>query len=191
VEAFWWSTAVVALGEMGDKTQLLALILAARYRRPWPIVAGIALATLANHAMAAVLGHWVAQWLGAERLRWVVGAGFLAMAAWMLVPDRVEADEADRTRGLGVFATTLVAFFLAEMGDKTQLATVALAAGHPELVAVVLGTTLGLMLANVPVVFAGERLLRRVPMRWLHALAALLFALMGALALFNVGGVMV
>ena len=190
MEAFWWSTAVVALGEMGDKTQLLALILAARYRRPWPIVGGIALATLANHAMAASLGHWVAQWLGATLLRWVVGLGFVAMAAWMLVPDRVEAHEADRVRGLNVFTTTLIAFFLAEMGDKTQLATVALAARHPELIAVVLGTTFGLMLANVPVVFVGDRLLRRVPMPWLHALAAGLFALMGVLALFNVGGVM-
>jgi putative Ca2+/H+ antiporter (TMEM165/GDT1 family) len=190
VEAFWWSTGVVALGEMGDKTQLLALILAARFRRPWPIVGGIALATLANHAMAGVLGHWVALWLGADVLRWVVGLGFVAMAAWMLVPDRVEAHEADRARGLSVFATTLVAFFLAEMGDKTQLATVALAARYAELMAVVLGTTLGLLLANVPVVFAGDRLLRRVSMPLLHALAALLFALMGALALFNVGGVM-
>jgi Ca2+/H+ antiporter, TMEM165/GDT1 family len=190
VEAFWWSTGVVALGEMGDKTQLLALILAARFRRPWPIVGGIALATLANHAMAGVLGHWVALWLGADVLRWVVGLGFVAMAAWMLVPDRAEAHEADRARGLSVFATTLVAFFLAEMGDKTQLATVALAARYAELMAVVLGTTLGLLLANVPVVFAGDRLLRRVSMPLLHALAALLFALMGALALFNVGGVM-
>jgi putative Ca2+/H+ antiporter (TMEM165/GDT1 family) len=140
--------------------------------------------------MAASLGHWVAQWLGATLLRWVVGLGFVAMAAWMLVPDRVEAHEADRVRGLNVFTTTLIAFFLAEMGDKTQLATVALAARHPELIAVVRGTTFGLMLANVPVVFVGDRLLRRVPMPWLHALAAGLFALMGVLALFNVGGVM-
>jgi putative Ca2+/H+ antiporter (TMEM165/GDT1 family) len=190
LEAFWWSTGVVALGEMGDKTQLLALLLAARFKRPWPIVGGIAVATLANHAMAGWLGHWVALWLGADLLRWVVGLGFLAMAAWMLVPDRVEADEADRTRGWGVFATTLVAFFLAEMGDKTQLATVALAARHPDLMAVVLGTTFGLLLANVPVVFVGDRLLRRVSMPLLHALAALLFALMGVLALLNVGGVM-
>jgi putative Ca2+/H+ antiporter (TMEM165/GDT1 family) len=190
VEAFWWSTGVVALGEMGDKTQLLALVLAARFRRPWPIVGGIALATLANHAMAGVLGHWVARWLGADVLRWVVGLGFLAMAAWMLVPDKVDASEADRTRDLSVFATTVVAFFLAEMGDKTQLATVALAARYPDLMAVVLGTTFGLLLANVPVVFAGDRLLRRVSMPLLHGLAALLFALMGALALFNVGSVM-
>lgn len=190
MEAFWWSTGVVALGEMGDKTQLLALLLAARFKRPWPIVAGIAVATSANHAMAGALGHWVALWLGADVLRWVVGVGFLAMAAWMLVPDRVEADEANRGRGLSVFATTAVAFFLAEMGDKTQLATVALAARYPELVAVVLGTTFGLMLANVPVVFLGDRLLRRVSMKWVHAAAALLFVAMGLLALFNVGGVM-
>jgi putative Ca2+/H+ antiporter (TMEM165/GDT1 family) len=190
MEAFWWSTGVVALGEMGDKTQLLALLLAARFKRPWPIVAGIAVATGANHAMAGALGHWVALWLGADVLRWVVGVGFLAMAAWMLVPDRVEADGANRGRGLSVFATTAVAFFLAEMGDKTQLATVALAARYPELVAVVLGTTFGLMLANVPVVFLGDRLLRRVSMKWVHGAAALLFVAMGLLALFNVGGVM-
>ena len=190
MEAFWWSTGVVALGEMGDKTQLLALLLAARFKRPWPIVAGIAVATGANHAMAGALGHWAALWLGADVLRWVVGVGFLAMAAWMLVPDRVEADEANRARGLSVFATTTVAFFLAEMGDKTQLATVALAARYPELVAVVLGTTFGLMLANVPGVFLGDRLLRRVSMKWVHAAAALLFVAMGLLALFNVGGVM-
>jgi len=190
MEAFWWSTGVVALGEMGDKTQLLALLLAARFKRPWPIVAGIAVATSANHAMAGALGHWVALWLGANVLRWVVGVGFLAMAVWMLVPDRVDADGADRARGLSVFATTTVAFFLAEMGDKTQLATVALAARYPELVAVVLGTTFGLMLANVPVVFLGDRLLRRVSMKWVHAAAASLFVAMGLLALFNVGGVM-
>ena len=189
MEAFWWSTGVVALGEMGDKTQLLALLLAARFRRPWPIVSGIALATLANHAMAGLLGHWVARWLGADLLRWVVGLGFLAMALWMLVPDRIEAGGAERRRSFGVFATTVVAFFIAEMGDKTQIATVALAARHPELAAVVLGTTFGLLLANVPVVFAGDRLLRRVSMPVLHRLAALLFALMGLLALLNVGGV--
>ncbi|HVQ06371.1 MAG TPA: TMEM165/GDT1 family protein [Burkholderiaceae bacterium] len=190
MEAFWWSTGVVALGEMGDKTQLLALLLAARFKRPWPIVAGIAVATLANHTLAGALGHWVARLMGPDVLRWVVGLGFLAMAAWMLVPDRVDADEASRARGLSVFATTTVAFFLAEMGDKTQLATVALAARYPELAAVVMGTTLGLMLANVPVVFVGDRLLRRVSMAWVHGLAALLFAVMGVLALFNVGGVM-
>jgi putative Ca2+/H+ antiporter (TMEM165/GDT1 family) len=189
MEAFWWSTGVVALGEMGDKTQLLALLLAARFRRPWPIVGGITLATLSNHAMAGLLGHGVARWLGADVLRWVVGLGFLAMALWMLVPDRIEADGAGRGRGFGVFATTMVAFFIAEMGDKTQIATVALAAHYPELAAVVMGTTLGLLLANVPVVFAGDRLLRRASMPLLHRLAALLFALMGLLALLNVGGV--
>jgi Ca2+/H+ antiporter, TMEM165/GDT1 family len=188
VEAFLWSTGVVALGEMGDKTQLLALLLAARFKRPWPIVGGIAVATLANHALAGALGHWVALWLGPDVLRWVVGFSFLAMAAWMLVPDKVDADGAARARNLSVFATTVVAFFLTEMGDKTQLATVALAARYPELIAVVLGTTLGLMLANAPVVFVGDRLLRRVSMPLLHRLAALLFAAMGVLALLDVGG---
>jgi Ca2+/H+ antiporter, TMEM165/GDT1 family len=191
LEAFWWSAGVVALGEMGDKTQLLALLLAARFKRPWPIVAGIAVATLVNHALAGLLGHSVARLFGADVLRWVVGLGFLAMAAWMLVPDRIDAGSTDRTRGLSVFATTTIAFFLAEMGDKTQLATVALAARYPELLAVVLGTTIGLMLANVPVVFVGDRLLRHVSMPLLHGLAALLFAIIGVLALLNVGGVMV
>jgi putative Ca2+/H+ antiporter (TMEM165/GDT1 family) len=191
LEAFLWSTGVVALGEMGDKTQLLALVLATRFKRPWPIVAGIALATLANHALAGALGHWIALQLGAVALRWAIGLGFLAMAAWMLVPDRLDGDgDAATTRAgrWGVFATTLVAFFVVEMGDKTQLATVALAARFGDLASVVLGTTVGLLLANAPVVWAGDALARRLPMRWLHRAAALLMALLGVLALGNVGG---
>ena len=188
MEAFLWSTGVVALGEMGDKTQWLALLLATRFRRPWAIVAGIAVATVVNHALAALLGHWIALQLGAIVLRWAVGLGFIAMAAWMLVPDRVQ-DQADEGGGhWGVFVTTLVAFFLAEMGDKTQLATVALAARFADLPSVVAGTTLGLMLADAPVVWLGDALSRRLPMLWLHRLAALLMALMGVLALLNVGG---
>lgn len=190
MEAFWWSTGVVALGEMGDKTQLLALLLAARFKRPWTIVCGIAVATLANHALAGVLGNWVAQQLGPSVLRWAVGLGFLAMAAWLLVPDRADPDAVRDRRHWGVFATTVIAFFLAEMGDKTQLATVALAARYPDLTSVVLGTTLGLMLANVPAVFVGDWLVRRLSMPLLHGVAALLFAVLGALALLNVGGVM-
>ena len=191
LEAFLWSTGVVALGEMGDKTQLLALVLAARFRRPWTIVAGIAVATLANHALAGALGHWIALQLGATTLRWVVGLGFIAMAAWMLVPDRLDDDDAAVARAghWGVFATTVVAFFLAEVGDKTQLATVALAARFPDLASVVAGTTVGLLLADAPVVWLGDALSRRLSMTGLHRVAAVLMALIGMLALANVGAV--
>jgi Ca2+/H+ antiporter, TMEM165/GDT1 family len=190
LEAFLVSTGIVALGEMGDKTQLLALLLAARFRRPWPIVAGILVATLANHAAAAAVGGWIAAQMGPTVLRWVIGLGFLAMAAWMLIPDKIDDDLAgERPRlGLtGVFGTTLVAFFLAEMGDKTQIATVALAARFPDLWAVVAGTTLGMMIANVPAVFLGERVARAVPMAWVHGVSAVIFAVLGVLTLMNVG----
>jgi putative Ca2+/H+ antiporter (TMEM165/GDT1 family) len=188
MEAFIVSTGIVALGEMGDKTQLLALVLAARFRRPWPIVAGILVATLANHAAAGAVGGWVAAQLGPDLLRWVVGGGFVLMAAWMLVPDRLDEDPgAAKAPRFGVFGTTVVAFFLAEMGDKTQIATVALAARFPELWAVVAGTTLGMMLANVPAVFLGDRVARAVPMRMVHGVSAAIFALLGALTLLNVG----
>ena len=189
MEAFLWSVGVVALGEMGDKTQLLALVLAARFKRPWPIVAGIAAATLANHALAGAVGHWIAQQLGADTLRWIVGLGFIAMAAWMLVPDRFDDDGARGGGRWGVFGTTLVAFFLVEMGDKTQIATVALAARFGDLASVVAGTTLGLLLADAPAVWLGDTLSRRLPMVLLHRLAAALMALLGVLALANVGGV--
>ncbi|MCP5270738.1 MAG: TMEM165/GDT1 family protein [Burkholderiaceae bacterium] len=188
MEAFLVSTGIVALGEMGDKTQLLALLLAARFRRPWPIVAGILVATLANHAAAGLVGGWIAAWLGPDLLRWVVGGGFVAMAAWMLIPDKVDDDDATPGRlRFGVFGTTVVAFFLAEMGDKTQVATVALAARFSDLWAVVAGTTLGMMLANVPAVFLGDRVARAVPMRLVHGVSALIFAVLGALTLLNVG----
>jgi putative Ca2+/H+ antiporter (TMEM165/GDT1 family) len=189
MEALLWSTGVVALGEMGDKTQLLALLLATRFKRPWTIVAGIAVATTLNHALAGLLGHWIGLQLGATALRWAVGLGFIVMAAWMLVPDRID-DQAVKSSGhWSVFVTTLVAFFLAEMGDKTQLATVALAARFADLPSVVAGTTAGLLLANAPVVWLGDVLARRLPMAWLHRAAALLMALMGVLALLNVGSV--
>ena len=186
VEAFFVSTGVVALGEMGDKTQLLAMLLAARFRRPLPIIAGILVATLANHAAAGALGGWAAQALGPDLLRWVIGGSFLAMAAWMLVPDEID-DDTDTAPRFGVFGTTLVAFFMAEMGDKTQIATVALAARYPELLAVVAGTTLGMMLANVPAVFMGERVARKVPMRLVHGIAAAIFAALGVSTLLGLG----
>jgi len=184
LEAFLISTGIVVLAEMGDKTQLLALLLAARYGRPLPIVLGIFFATLANHALAAWLGAWITQMAGRDAMRWILGASFLAMAVWTLVPDRLENEEAGRVR-LGVFGATLVAFFLVEMGDKTQVATVALAARYASIVAVVAGTTLGMMLANVPAVVLGERLLRRVPVKAVHRIAAAIFARLGALALVD------
>lgn len=186
MEAFVISTGVVALGEMGDKTQLLAIMLAAAFRKPVPIIAGIFVATLLNHAAAGALGGWVAQLLGPEALRWVIGASFLAMAGWMLMPDRIDAESAAKGHRWGVFGTTVVAFFLAEMGDKTQIATVALAARYTEVVAVVLGTTLGMMLANVPAVFLGERIARQVSMRLVHGAAAFIFAVLGVLTLLQV-----
>jgi putative Ca2+/H+ antiporter (TMEM165/GDT1 family) len=183
LEAFLVSTGVVALGEIGDKTQLLALLLAARFRRPVPIMAGILVATLANHALAGLAGGAVAQLLGPDVLRWVVGVSFLAMAAWMLVPDTVDAGAAGLGARHGVFVTTLIAFFVAEMGDKTQIATVALAARYADLPAVVLGTTAGLMLANVPAVLLGDVVAKKVSMRAVHAVAAAIFALLGVLTL--------
>ena len=186
MEAFLVSTGVVALGEMGDKTQLLAMLLAVKFKRPLPIIAGILVATLVNHAMAGAVGGLVAQTLGPEVLRWVIGLSFLAMAGWMLIPDKLDADESTLSR-FGVFGTTVVTFFLAEMGDKTQIATVALAARYTDLVAVVAGTTLGMMISNVPAVFLGDRIARKVSMNLLHGIAAAIFAALGLLTLFNVG----
>ena len=188
MEAFFVSTGIVALSEMGDKTQLLAIVLAAAFRRPVPIILGILAATLLNHAAAGAVGGWVAQALGPDILRWVIGLSFVAMAGWMLVPDKIDADSAGGTRRFGVFGTTFVAFFLAEMGDKTQIATVALAARYTgDIVAVVLGTTFGMMLANVPAVFLGEKIAQKVSMRLVHGIAAAVFAVLGLLTLFNVG----
>ncbi len=186
MEAFLVSTSIVALAEIGDKTQLLAFILAAKFRKPWPIILGILVATLANHAFAGAVGAWITTLLGPEVLRWVLGLSFLAMAAWTLVPD--EFDETDaKLAQFGVFGTTLVAFFLAEMGDKTQVATVALAAQYPSLFFVVAGTTLGMMLANVPAVLLGDRIAHKIPVKAVHATAALIFALLGVLTLLGVG----
>jgi putative Ca2+/H+ antiporter (TMEM165/GDT1 family) len=184
MEAFLLSTGIVALAEMGDKTQLLALILAVRFRKPWPIVLGILVATIANHAMAGAVGAWVTTFMGPDALRWVLGASFIAMAVWMLIPDKMDDEESDSAPKLGVFGTTVVAFFLAEMGDKTQIATVMLAAQYNPYW-VVAGTTLGMMLADAPVVWLGERMTRLVPMRVVHVASALIFLVLGLYALLG------
>ncbi len=186
MEAFLVSTSIVALAEIGDKTQLLAFILAAKFRKPWPIVLGILVATLANHAFAGALGTWLTSLLGPHTLRWVLGLSFIAMAVWTLIPDKLDEDDAKLPR-LGVFGATVVAFFLAEMGDKTQVATVALAAQYQALLAVVTGTTLGMMIANVPAVLLGDRIAARMPVRLVHAVAAAIFAVLGVATLLGAG----
>ena len=172
---------------MGDKTQLLAFVLAARFRRPAPIIAGIFIATLFNHGLAGALGAWITTALGPGVLRWVLGVSFLGMAVWTLIPDEIEKDEAKAAQRLGVFGATLVTFFLAEMGDKTQIATVAMAAHYGAPLLVVAGTTLGMLIADVPAVFIGDKLSQRIPMRLVHGVAAALFALLGAATLFGAG----
>jgi len=186
LEAFLVSTGVVALAEIGDKTQLLAFILAARFRKPVPIIGAILAATLANHALAGAVGAWITSLLGPQTLRIVLGLSFIAMALWTLIPDRLD-EGAAKLPHAGVFATTLVAFFLAEMGDKTQIATVALAARYHAFGAVVAGTTLGMMIANVPAVLIGGRLAHRLPIRLVHAIAAAIFAVLGVIALTGIG----
>jgi putative Ca2+/H+ antiporter (TMEM165/GDT1 family) len=187
MEALLISTGVVALAEIGDKTQLLAFILAARFKKPVPIIAGILVATLFNHGLAGAVGAWITATVSPEVLRWVLGASFIGMAVWTLIPDSIEADETQVARRLGVFGATLVTFFLAEMGDKTQLATVALTAHFGQPVLVVIGTTLGMLLADVPAVFVGERLGAKIPMRLVHTVAATIFALLGIATLAGVG----
>ncbi len=184
MEAFLVSTGLVALAEIGDKTQLLAFLLAARFRKPLPIIAGILIATLLNHAGAGALGAWITAQVPADIMRWVLGLGFVAMGIWTLVPDKIDGEEeGGKGLRLGVLGTTIVAFFLAEMGDKTQIATVALAAQFHSLLAVVAGTTLGMMIANVPAVLLGDRLAHKIPVRLVHGLAALIFIVLGALVL--------
>jgi putative Ca2+/H+ antiporter (TMEM165/GDT1 family) len=186
MQAFTVATGVVTLAEMGDKTQLLALVLAARFRKPWPIVAGIFAATLVNHALAGAVGAFVTHWLGPDVLRWILGGSFIAMAVWMLIPDKLDEAETGARSHFGVFGTTVVAFFLAEMGDKTQIATVMLAARFVhDYFSVVAGTTLGMMLANAPVVFLGERIMRRVPIQLVHGISAAIFL---GLGIFMIAG---
>lgn len=186
MESFLVSTGIVALAEIGDKTQLLAFILAAKFRKPVPIILGILAATLANHAMAGALGSWITSLMGPETLRWVLGVSFIAMAGWTLIPDKFDEDEAKLAQ-FGVFGTTLIAFFLAEMGDKTQVATVALAAQYHSILFVVLGTTLGMMIANVPAVLLGDRIAEKMPVRLVHGIAAAIFAVLGVATLLGAG----
>jgi len=186
MEAFLISTGIVALAEIGDKTQLLAFILAAKFRKPWPIIWGILIATIANHGFAGALGAWITTLMGPETLRWVLGISFLAMAVWTLIPDEFDEEDAKLAR-FGVFGTTLVAFFLAEMGDKTQVATVALAAQYQSLLAVVAGTTFGMMLANVPAVIMGDRIAEKMPVKLVHRIAAAIFAVLGVATLMGAG----
>ncbi len=187
MESLLVSTGVVALAEIGDKTQLLAFILAARFKKPLPIVLGILAATVVNHGLAGALGAWITSAVSPQVLRWVLGLSFLAMAVWTLIPDEIEADETRIAGRLGVFGATLVTFFLAEMGDKTQLATVAMAAHYGAPLLVVIGTTLGMLIADVPAVFVGDRLAARIPMRLVHAIAAAIFAALGVATLLGAG----
>ena len=179
------STGIVAIAEIGDKTQLLALLLAAKFRRPLPIIAGIFIATVANHAGAAVVGAWVATLIGPDAMRWVLAAGFAAMGIWVLIPDKVDDDDEPKAPRLGVLGTTVVSFFLLEMGDKTQVATIALAARYAEWWVVTMGTTLGMMAANVPAVLIGQAATKVLPLRLVHALAAAAFLALAAVLAFD------
>ncbi|HEU6454634.1 MAG TPA: TMEM165/GDT1 family protein [Roseateles sp.] len=187
MEALFVSTGVVALAEIGDKTQLLAFILAARFKRPWPIIAGILCATLVNHGLAGALGAWITSAVSPGVLRWVLGASFIGMAVWTLIPDKIEEEETQVAKRFGVFGATLLTFFLAEMGDKTQIATVAMAAHYANPLWVVAGTTLGMLLADVPAVFIGDKLANRIPMKLVHSIAAAIFAVLGIATLLGAG----
>jgi len=187
MESLLVSTGVVALAEIGDKTQLLAFILAARFKKPVPIILGILAATIVNHGLAGALGAWITSTISPEILRWVLGASFIGMAIWTMIPDEIEEEETQIAKRFGVFGATLITFFLAEMGDKTQIATVAMAAHYAEPLLVVIGTTLGMLIADVPAVFVGDKLAARIPMKLVHTIAAAIFAVLGVLTLLGVG----
>ena len=187
MEALLVSAGVVALAEIGDKTQLLAFILAARFKKPLPIIAGILCATLVNHGLAGALGAWIMSSVSPHVLRWVLGASFIGMAIWTLIPDKIEEEETQVAKRFGVFTATVVTFFMAEMGDKTQIATVAMAAHYPNPWMVVAGTTIGMLIADVPAVFIGDRLAAKIPMKLVHSIAAAIFAALGIASLLGVG----
>lgn len=186
MESLFVSTGVVALAEIGDKTQLLAFILAARFKKPVPIIAGILAATLINHGLAGALGAWITLVISPEVMRWALGLSFLGMAIWTLIPDKIEEEETQVAQRLGVFGATFITFFLAEMGDKTQIATIALAAHYAAPLMVVTGTTLGMLIADVPAVFVGNKFAAKIPMKLVHSIAAGIFAIMGVLTLLQV-----
>ncbi len=187
MEALLVSTGVVALAEIGDKTQLLAFLLAARFKKPLPIILGILCATILNHGIAGALGAWITSVLSPEVLRWILGLSFIGMAIWTLIPDKIEEEETSIASHLGVFGATFITFFLAEMGDKTQVATVAMAAHYATPFLVVVGTTLGMLIADVPAVFIGDKLANRIPMKVVHAVAAAIFAILGVMTLWGLG----
>ena len=187
MESLLVSTGVVALAEIGDKTQLLAFILAARFKRPVPIILGILAATVINHGLAGALGAWITSAVSPGILRWVLGASFIGMAIWTLIPDKIEEEETQVAQRLGVFGATFITFFLAEMGDKTQIATVAMAAHYSAPLMVVIGTTLGMLIADVPAVFAGDKLAGKIPMKLVHGVAAAVFAALGVATLMGAG----
>jgi putative Ca2+/H+ antiporter (TMEM165/GDT1 family) len=187
MEAFLISITSVALGELGDKTQLLALILATRLQRPLAVILGILVATLANHFIAALFGQWVGSLLSPQLLRWILGVSFLVLAAWALIPEKAESEPRARD-GYGAFVLTVVAFFMAEMGDKTQIVAMALAAKYHDLIAVVTGSTIGMMLVNVPTVLLANHVTRVVPLKWIRLAAAFVYALLGVLTLLGYAG---
>lgn len=187
MESLFVSTGVIALAEIGDKTQLLAFLLAARFKKPPSIIAGIFLATLVNHGLAGALGAWITTVLSSDVLRWVLGLSFMSMALWTLIPDKIEQEETGIAQRFGVFGATLVTFFFAEMGDKTQVATVAMAAHYVTPLWVVAGTTLGMLIADVPAVFIGDKLAPKIPMKIVHTVAAVIFALLGMATLLSAG----
>jgi len=187
MESLLVSTGVVALAEIGDKTQLLAFLLAARFKKPLPIIFGILAATVINHGLAGAVGAWITSTISPEVLRWVLGASFIGMAIWTMIPDKIEEEETLVAQRFGIFGATFITFFLAEMGDKTQIATVAMAAHYTVPLMVVIGTTLGMLIADVPAVFAGDKLANKIPMKLVHSIAAAVFALLGVATLMGVG----
>jgi len=190
MESLLISCGVVALAEIGDKTQLLAFILAARFKKPAPIILGILAATIANHGLAGAVGAWITATVSPDTLRWVLGISFIGMAIWTMIPDKIEDEEIQIARKLGVFSATLITFFLAEMGDKTQIATVALAAHYAVPLLVVFGTTLGMLIADVPAVFVGDKFANKIPMRLVHSIAAAIFAILGLATLIGAGSIL-
>lgn len=187
IESLLVSTGVVALAEIGDKTQLLAFLLAARFKKPVPIILGILAATVVNHGLAGAVGAWITHSISPDILRWVLGASFIGMAIWTMIPDKIEDEETQVAKRFGVFGATLITFFLAEMGDKTQIATIAMAAHYADPLLVVIGTTLGMLIADVPAVFVGDKLANKIPMKLVHSVAAVVFAVLGIATLLGAG----